>query len=267
MTQSSGFISLLQITDMHVRSSPEDTLLGVNTAHYFKAVLELAFAGQQPFNAILVTGDLAQDPCPASYQYILETLEAYHIPCICLPGNHDDYQLMQQILNIGQVNCRKQTLLNNWQIICLNSQIPGAPGGYVSKSELLFLEACLKGHPERHALIAVHHHCITSKSPWMDTMMIENSEELLALVNQYPPVKAITFGHIHQALDTKAESIRLLGAPSTCFQFKPETEAFSLDDAAPGYRAIQLYPDGCIESDVIRLPESLTGLQTDTDGY
>jgi Icc protein len=267
MTQSSGFISLLQITDMHIRSSPEETLLGVNTAHYFQAVLELAFAGKQRFDAILVTGDLAQDPCPASYQYILETLEAYHIPCICLPGNHDDYQLMQKILNTGQVNCRKQTLLNNWQIICLNSRIPGAPGGYVSKSELLFLETCLKGQSERHTLIAVHHHCITSKSPWMDTMMIENGAELLALVNQYPQVKAITFGHIHQALDIKTESLRVLGAPSTCFQFKPETEVFSLDDAAPGCRTLQLYPDGRIESDVIRLPEPLTELQNDTDGY
>jgi Icc protein len=267
MAQQPGFISVLQITDMHIRSTPEDTLLGINTSHYFKAILDLAFAGKQQYDLILVTGDLAQDPCSASYQHILKRLEAYNIPCICLPGNHDDYYLMQQILNTGKVSCRKQMLLGDWQIICLNSQIPGAPGGRLSKSELLFLEECLNSHPEHYALIAVHHHCLESKSPWMDIMMIENSRELFEIIDKYPQVKAITYGHIHQVMDTTVASAHVFGTPSTCFQFKPESKKFSLDNTAPGYRVIQLYADGRIKSEIFRLPGQLTELQADTQGY
>jgi Icc protein len=267
MAQQPDFISILQITDMHILATPEDTLLGINTAYYFKEVLDLAFAGKKRYDLVLVTGDLAQDPCPASYRHILKMLEAYNIPCICLPGNHDDYHLMQQILNTGKVSCRKQVLLGDWQIICLNSQIPGAPGGRLSKPELLFLEACLNSHPEHYALIAVHHHCLASKTSWMDTMMIDNSQELFEIINKYPQVKAITYGHIHQAMDTTVASVRVFGTPSTCFQFKPESEKFSVDNTTPGYRVIQLHAGGVVKSEIFRLPGQLTGIQADTQGY
>jgi Icc protein len=260
-------LSLLQITDLHILPNLDDTFLGINTEHYFHAILELAFAEHHYFDLILLTGDLAQAPCPATYQRILQSLKIYNTPCICLPGNHDDYELMQQIFNTGRVNCRKQIFLENWQLICLNSQIPGAPGGRLSKQELIFLENCLISNPNHHALIAVHHHCLETKSAWMDTMMIENSRELWAIINQYPQTLAITTGHIHQVMDIAIGGVRVLGTPSTCFQFKPESKTFSLDTTAPGYRLIKLYADGRIESGITRLSEQLSGLQIDTQGY
>ena len=260
-------LSILQITDLHILPGLDETFLGINTEHYFHAVLELAFAELHHFDLILLTGDLAQHPSPASYQRILNSLEVHNTPCICLPGNHDDYQLMQQIFNTGLVSCKKQIFLENWQLICLNSQIPGEPGGRLSKEELLFLEDCLTGNPNHHALIAVHHHCLETKSAWMDTMIIENNQEILAIINQYPQTKAITTGHIHQDMDITIEGVRFLGTPSTCFQFKPESKTFSLDTTAPGYRLIKLYEDGRIESGITRLSEQLSGLQIDTQGY
>ena len=260
-------LSILQITDLHILPDLDETFLGINTEYYFHAVLELAFAEHHHFDLILLTGDLAQHPSPASYQRILNSLEVHNTPCICLPGNHDDYQLMQQIFNTGLVSCKKQIFLENWQLICLNSQIPGEPGGRLSKEELLFLEDCLIGNPNHHALIAVHHHCLETKSAWMDTMIIENSQELWAIINQYPQTKAITTGHIHQDMDITIEGVRFLGTPSTCFQFKPESKTFSLDTTAPGYRLIKLYEDGRIESAITRLSEQLSGLQIDTQGY
>jgi len=101
----------------------------------------------------------------------------------------------------------------------------------------------------------------------MDTMIIENSEEFLAIINQYPQTKAITTGHIHQVMDITSGSVRVLGMPSTCFQFKPETKTITLDISTPGYRWLKLYADGRIESGITRLSEQLIGLQMDTQGY
>ena len=260
-------LSILQITDLHILPGLDETFLGINTEHYFHATLELAFAENQHFDLILLTGDLAQDPCQAGYQRILNSLEVYNTPCICLPGNHDDYGLMQQVFNTDLINCRKQVLLANWQLICLNSQIPGSPGGRLSKQELIFLEDCLISKPNHHALIAVHHHCLETKSAWMDTMMIENGQEFMAIITQYPQTKAITTGHIHQVMDIAIGGVRVLGTPSTCFQFTPESKIFSLDITAPGYRLIKLYDNGKIKSSVTRLSEQLSGLQIDTQGY
>ena len=260
-------LSILQITDLHIPPGLDETFLGINTEHYFHAILELAFAEHHHFDLILLTGDLAQPPCQASYQRILNSLEATSTPCLCLPGNHDDYGLMKQIFNTSKVSCRKHVLWENWQLICLNSQIPGSPGGRLSTQELLFLEDCLTGNPNHHALIAVHHHCLETKSAWMDTMMIENSDDLWIIINQHPQAKAITTGHIHQAMDIKIGATHVLGTPSTCFQFKPESKTFSLDTSAPGYRLIKLYSDGNIESWIFRLSGQLTRLQIDTLGY
>ena len=151
-------LTILQITDLHILPGLDETFLGIDTEYYFSAVLEQALAENRHYNLILVTGDLAQDPSAASYRRILDRLATTDTPCICLPGNHDDYALMQQVFNTGQISCRKQVLLENWQLICLNSQIPGAPGGRLAKQELVFLEDCLINHPHHHALIAVHHH-------------------------------------------------------------------------------------------------------------
>lgn len=283
MDNHTAYISILQLSDLHILAAPEDKMLGINTEHYFHACLKQAvrLRSQQSvrhrsrqadtekphFDLILLTGDLAQDPCLASYRRILTAIEACQTPCICLPGNHDDYDLMQQVFNTDSINCRKQVLLDNWQVISLNSQIPGEPGGRLSNEELEFLQNCLSGNPDRHALIAVHHHCLETKSSWMDTMIIENWRELLTIVDKCPQVKVITTGHIHQVMDVTTTSLRVLGAPSTCFQFVPGSTEFDVNDTAPGYRLIDLYADGRVESEVVRLPEPLTELQSDAHGY
>ncbi|MGR9014910.1 MAG: 3',5'-cyclic-AMP phosphodiesterase [Gammaproteobacteria bacterium] len=271
MTSNPASISILQLSDLHILATSEDKMLGINTEHYFHACLEQAIRrrsiAKQHFDLILLTGDLAQDPCLESYGRILAKLEAYNTPCICLPGNHDDYGLMQQVFNTDSINCRKQLLLDSWQVLSLNSQIPGNPGGRLSNEELEFLESCLSGNPDRHALIAIHHHCLETKSSWMDTMIIENRHELWAIVDKYPQVKAITTGHIHQILDIKTARLRVLGSPSTCFQFVPGSTEFAVIDKTPGYRLLDLYADGRVESEVIRLAEPLLGLQTNLHGY
>lgn len=264
---SQAYLKILQITDMHILRTPRETLVGVDTEHYFHAILDLAFANQETYDFILVTGDLAQTPCKESYGRILTTLEALNIPSVCLPGNHDDFALMQKILNTEMVNCRRQIILANWQFICLNSQIIGSAGGRLEKSELQLLDNCLKEFPDYHALIAVHHHCLDTDSAWMDTMTIENSDEFLTIVKRHPQVRVITTGHIHQLMDTYFGDIRILGTPSTCFQFRPKSAKFGMDNTPPGFRVLHLYEDGRVESEIARLAEPLSGLQDNTKGY
>jgi len=260
-------VSILQITDLHILPDPGEKMLGIDTEYYFKAVLDQAFAAGNTFDLVLVSGDLAQDPCAASYKRILKTLEKYPVNSVCLPGNHDDYPLMLSLFNSQKISCNKQTLFDDWQLICLNSQIPGRPGGNIGNEELLFLQKCLTEQPDYFALIAVHHHVLPTQSQWMDTMLIENQQEVLNILRNYPQVKAVTTGHIHQVMDRDYQSIRVLGSPATCFQFKPLCSDFTLDLEMPGYRIINLLPDGSIETSVYRLPGLLKELSLDSFGY
>ena len=260
-------LSILQISDLHILPESHNTLLGVNTEYYFNTVLDLAFKNHQAFDLILVTGDIAQDPCVKSYQRILARLAQTQIPCLCLPGNHDDLSLMQQVFNSEQVNCQKQLLLQDWQIINLNSQIIGESGGYLDDNEINFLTDCLKQYPNQHALVAVHHHCIPTQSTWLDTMIIKNSPALLAIATQFPQLKLVVSGHIHQEMDITAGNIRILGTPSTCFQFAPLSDTFNIDTQMPGYRLIKLQDDGSVKTEVNRLTGVLSELEFKSKGY
>ncbi|MFA5983431.1 MAG: 3',5'-cyclic-AMP phosphodiesterase [Methylococcaceae bacterium] len=260
MVESARPFQILQISDLHIRPNTADTLLGIDTDYYFAAVLEHAFTHEKAIDLILLTGDLAQDPSPASYQRIFHRLTDYAIPSVCLPGNHDDYKLMQAILGSQFISCRKQLLINNWQLICLNSQLPDSPCGQLPEDEIQFLLHCLKSHPTHHAIIALHHHSIPTQSKWMDEMIISNHQQFWELIGQYPNIKAVTCGHIHQTLQEIHNGVQVWGTPSTCFQFTPLSPEFSLDDKAPGYRVIQLNVDGSCNTRINRLPHKLVGL-------
>lgn len=260
-------LKILQISDMHILPAANDSMLGVNTEYYFRKVLELAFAEQGYFDLVLVSGDLAQDPCPASYQRILQVLQEWQTLTICLPGNHDDWGLMQTILNGLTVSCRKYLKLGNWQIICLNSQKPDSPVGELSGEELAFLQQSLDAEPGAPALIAMHHPCIPSGSSWLDSMQISNSAALLELLSRHRQVKAVTFGHVHQELAANLNGLACYSAPATCFQFQPNTAEFSLDDAPPGYRIFELYDDGCLHSACYRLSEPQPELIRNAQAY
>lgn len=232
-------IRLLHITDTHILANTDATLLGVNTAHYFQEIIKLAFSLYR-FDIVLMTGDLAQDPCEASYQFIHDTLAPYNVQGICLPGNHDDYPLMQQVFK-NNIHCRKQVLLGDWQIISLNSQIIDKNGGFLADEELAFLEQCLMDKPNHYALIAMHHHCLASQSSWMDTMIIQNHAQLLAILAEHSQAKAVVHGHIHQQAEKTVGQLQILATPSTCFQFKPGSSKFELDDQNPGFRVLELF--------------------------
>lgn len=247
-------LSILQITDLHLLSESGQKMCDVDTEKSFCKTLKYAFSKHQQFDLILVTGDLAQDPCQFSYQRIAQELEKYQTKTICLPGNHDDLALMQQFIQSDQVGCSKIIKFKHWQIICLNSKKEGSDGGFLASDELVFLNDCLNKSSAQNTLIAVHHNCHPTKSRWLDTMMIENSDEFFSILSKYPQVKAIVCGHIHQKQEIEKEHKLILGSPSTCFQFKPDNDEYELDDKGPGYRVLELYSNGKIETEIYYLP-------------
>ncbi len=260
-------LKILQITDMHILPEADETLMGVNTDESFAAVLNQAFRQHQHFDLILLTGDLAQTPTPKSYQRIINRLKAYNTACLCLPGNHDDTEVMNKVMNNGNISSAKANKIENWQIICLNSQIPGSADGALSPAELEFLTRQLEKHSTTPTLIAVHHNCLPTECSWLDTMMIKNSEEFLHIIRQHSQVKLVSTGHIHQEMKRKYHNIPILGTPASCFQFKRESSQFAIDNKPPGYRVLNLENDGSFSTQVYWLDEIAPGLNPALQGY
>ena len=260
-------LKILQITDLHIKPNHGEIMLGIDTEACFQQTIDYAFNQHGHFDLILLTGDLAQDPCRDSYQRICEYLARYDTPCLCLPGNHDDFDLMNEHLHNQLISCDKQMLLGNWQIIAVNSQKPEMPGGGIAPEELVFLEKALRAQPDLPTIIAVHHHCFSTGSKWLDTMQIQNSAEFLEFLESFPQIKAVTCGHVHQEFTKYHKHIALFATPASCFQFTPNSHEFSIDSTSPGYRLFNLFDDGKLTTQCHRLPIKLDNLNRNALEY
>ncbi|MDX7543075.1 3',5'-cyclic-AMP phosphodiesterase, partial [Serratia marcescens] len=84
---------------------------------------------------------------------------------------------------------------------------------------------------------------------------------------RYPKVNTVVCGPIHQVLDLEWQGRRLLATPSTCVQYKPHCTNFTIDDVSPGWRDLDLLPDGRVETQVLRLENDDFRPDMDSDGY
>lgn len=247
---------IAQITDIHLFARTEGNLLGLQTSESFQAILEQVNTLERRPDLLLLTGDLSQDGTVMSYKLLETMLQPLGIPVYCIPGNHDCPTTMQKLLTRSPFRPEKSFQVGGWQLLLLNSSVPGCVHGYISPESLDWLDQELCRLPDTPALIAFHHPPFQVGSAWMDEIGLRNAQELFDVCDRHPQVKLALFGHIHQEFYQGRHGIAYLGAPSTCIQFKPNTPDFTLDEQPPGFRLITLYPNGAWETQVERIAYS-----------
>ncbi|RFA31504.1 3',5'-cyclic-AMP phosphodiesterase [Alkalilimnicola ehrlichii] len=261
-------MNVLQITDMHLYEGAGHALAGVDTQLTYEEVLAKLLEDQAwPADLILATGDLSQDGSFAAYDRFKARFEMFGVPTLVIPGNHDDTAVMRDVFRSGLVSWRRNYLLGDWQFIMLDSTIAGSPGGHLAERELVALEECLAAHPEHHAVVCLHHHPVSVACRWIDPIGVDNAEAFFAVLDRFPHVRAVVWGHIHQDFASERKGVHLLASPSTCIQFKPRQQDFALDDVPPGYRWLRLYADGRMETAVERLAGLPSSIDLQCSGY
>ena len=247
---------LLHLTDSHLFSDRSRQPKGINTHDSFAAVVKHAFANSPNPDAIILGGDMAQDEAPETYQLLADMLRDWCAPWMVSPGNHANTTALETTLipALKEISSYSRCLqLEDWQVITLNSHNRGYISGLLVETELQRLDSLLSAEPHKHTLIALHHHPAPIESAWLDRIALHDSQALWHIIHQHHNVRGLLCGHIHQALDIMHKGIRILGTPSCCVQFKPLQHSFSLDDKSPGYRTLNLMPDGHIQTLVKRI--------------
>ena len=214
-------LDVVQLTDIHLCERRGERLRGGDPDASLGAVLAAIAAGGLP-DLFLLTGDLVQDPCEAAYTRLRDYLGNTGVPTWCLPGNHDDPELMRAALNRDGLATPRARRIEGWLVVLLDSTVPGEAGGELGEAELAALANTLSSYPDDPALVCLHH----------------------------PPV----------ALGSRWNDVRLLGTPSTGTQFLPGADEFTIDEGAPpGWRRLTLHPDGRIETRLHWLDSGITG--------
>jgi len=248
--------TLLHITDAHLYADSATSLKGIPPEESFASVLASA---QQKFpspDAVILGGDMAQDEEIATYLRIAEMLQGWRAPFMITPGNHANIKALHNNLipALASHSGYSDSLqLQYWQVITLNTHVPGKVAGLLGDDELAKLDHLLADARPRHTLIALHHHPVSIASRWLDQIGLDDRQQLWHIIDQHVHVRAVLCGHIHQEFDSVYNHVRVLGTPSSCVQFRPGYDNFALDNISPGYRWLELHPDGGIDTSVERI--------------
>ncbi len=247
-------VHLLQITDLHLQENPTDLMRGENVEARFCMVLDQLMSLSA--DALLLTGDLSHH-APAAYERLTSYLDELSYPSYWIPGNHDLPDEMRRYAGkgLGQKALRFQ----NWQVLMLDStsQPDGRGGGTLSAEELDFLHVELDATDSEHVLLVMHHNPVSVHSAWQDKIGLGQAARFWDVVARYPQVRAVIFGHVHQAWQLSRGDIQLFSSPATAPQFKKGCERSETEQdktlALPAYTAYTLHPDGKVDAVVNRV--------------
>lgn len=260
-------LRLLQITDTHCFSDDHAPLfwspLPVKPNQTLRRVL--SHLQSSAADALIMSGDLAQEETLATYQRINTLLADTQTPIYVLPGNHDVPRYMAEVFHAPNSHAHYQASLSlgRWHCYFLDTSLAGHGEGYLSEAKLAALHTWFEHlAPDDHALIFMHHHAITLGGTWMERHGLQQAEHFWQCIAPFSQLKAVGFGHIHNVYQGShtfpdGRMIPVLGTPSTCVQLGHSQPTIQFEHTRPGWREWLLADDGTLESHVHFLPSCI----------
>ncbi|MFO0905027.1 MAG: phosphodiesterase [Pirellulales bacterium] len=243
---------VLQFSDLHLFTDRRRELKEVRTWDRWLQVLADARARFPSPDLIVVTGDVAHDELPSTYESLAETLGDWRTRCRFLPGNHDLRrgfrwafpELFPAAHGAGSLDLDAPLQfsigLGRWRLIGLDTHLPGQVAGRMHDAQSEWLANQLRDFSSSPTLLFQHHPPLAVGTPWLDPLMLENPEALAQRLDGAFQVSAIFTGHVHQERCLAWEELEVFTTPSTAIQFLPGAAEFAIEHAPPGYRVIRL---------------------------
>lgn len=256
--------TLIQISDTHLMDQGALKFAQMNPEQSFHEIMQHIQAHFPEMDALIHTGDLAQVPAPETYQRYLNYMQSCQMPHYQIPGNHDDSSIFPFHQNLDRVHAIH---FGSWTLMLLNSAVDGRVDGWVEQEQLEQLDQLLAEYAQQHIVLACHHHPFAMQSHWIDQHRLKNADHLKDVLARHSNVKLVLFGHVHQDSCHEWHGITFLSTPSTSVQFKPGSDEFALDEAAPGYRVLHLQQNGEFKTHIERVVLSQEHINTEISGY
>jgi len=265
---ASDTVQLVQLTDTHLGRLPGTALLGVDTDRSLQLVIERVLRERPGIDLVLATGDLSDRGSHEAYTRLTGYLERLPATSCWLPGNHDDREQMLAVVGDSGRMCA-EVAAGGWQVLMLDSQVPGEVGGCLGEAELARLRSALERADSagQYTLVCLHHQPVPVGCAWLDEQMVADADAFWAVLDGFPRVRGVLWGHVHQQLDRRRGEVALMASPSTCVQFAPGSEDFQADSLPPGYRWLDLHADGSIATGVSRVTDATFCVDLDSGGY
>jgi Icc protein len=243
---------LVQLSDPHVGATWAD---GDPVAGLLATVESVRRLPDAP-NAVLMSGDLADNAADDEYEIVRELLAQIGSPVYVLPGNHDDRDTLRRHFDLaGAMGTPVQYAvdLGPLRLVVLDSTRPGEVRGELDAGRLSWLDAELKGAPDHPTLIALHHPPVsTGIAAWDElSLPVADRRALGEVLQRHPQVRRVVAGHVHRTMTAELAGRPVVAIPSTYVQARLSFNSDEIETAAePRGFAVHALLDGEVASHV-----------------
>jgi 3',5'-cyclic AMP phosphodiesterase CpdA len=211
-------------------------------------------------DAVLVSGDLVNDPGARPYERVRELLAPLPMPVYVMAGNHDDRDALREYFALsngstGSVGSpfRYSVRLGDVRLVVCDSTIPGHEEGAFDQEHRHWLGSELAAGPEAPTIVAMHHPPLLTGMPAFDEIGLPEQDRLAVgdLLAASPQTMRVVAGHVHRAIFGTAGGCGVVVCPSTYLQAPLElgTTELHLVPEPPGF-ALHSQVDGGIASHI-----------------
>ena len=124
--------------------------------------------------------------------------------------------------------------------------------GYLFDYEMTFLKRELEENDFENCIIALHHPPVLSNS-WADRRILDNRLEFISLIEKFPKVKGVLYGHQHIAQHTIINDINYICSPPTSFHYDPNGARFSILKNKQGFGIVNIDNSSNIQCEFLYL--------------
>ncbi|MFB7864989.1 metallophosphoesterase [Streptomyces sp. NPDC056069] len=205
-------IVIAHLSDIHIDSAPR-------SRRRARAVVDYLDSLAYDFDAVIVTGDVADNGQETEYAWVRENVLGSRHPVLACPGNHDRRDAFRRVLLGSEPPSPEapvnQVLRGDGFVVALcDSSVPGKDEGFLEEETLDWLEAELARTPEGTPVLVGFHHPPTPLGiPFVDGIRQFGEDRLAALLRRHPSVTALLCGHTHTAAATSFADRPVLVAP------------------------------------------------------
>ena len=229
-------IRIIHMSDIHLVKDGAKIWDTDTKSHFNKALKKISHI--KDIDAIFVSGDLSDDGSLWTYQYIDESFKSLGIPTYCCPGNHDNLEVMMKTYSPKFYKVQECVSLKGWKFHLLNTVVDGMSRGILPESVIENIEYDLKG--SNSPRVFVLHHPPIEPGGWFNRKLLENRNDLNAVLFKYPNVRLVLFGHIHYHLNRKIDNIIFSSSSSIGFAFDMNLPKFQIADGNEGFSLIDI---------------------------
>jgi 3',5'-cyclic AMP phosphodiesterase CpdA len=197
-------IRIAQISDLHIKPPGQLAYGRIDTAKALQRCVEALNAFSPAPDFVVISGDLADTPVAAEYDYLVRLLAPLRLPFAAIPGNHDGRELMRAAFPhaaycFSSGPLHQKIGVGELDLILLDSSVPGRPHGELDTPTLQWLDTMLRSSVHRPALVFLHHPPFVAGIWHIDSQNLTNAAELAAVIRRHPQVQLVATGHIHRA--------------------------------------------------------------------